>query len=174
MSELALFIVRAGFLIVLWLFVLSIIAIIRADLFSERVLTKVVENNLPTSVSSPTTGLTNVGNFSAAPGSATIVSAMSETPATLVVIDGPLQGMEVVLDRREVRIGRAPNNEFVIEDDYASSQHARLQKTDDGWLLQDLNSTNGTYVDGERIGAPVSIKPDMQVRIGKTIFELRS
>jgi pSer/pThr/pTyr-binding forkhead associated (FHA) protein len=174
MSELALFIVRAGFLIVLWLFVLSIIAIIRADLFSERVLTKVVESNLPTSVSSPTTGLTNVGNFSAAPGSATIVSAMTETPATLVVIDGPLQGMEVALDRREIRIGRAPNNEFVIEDDYASSQHARLQKTDDGWLLQDLNSTNGTYVDGERIGAPVSIKPDMQVRIGKTIFELRS
>jgi len=174
MSELALFIVRAGFLIVLWLFVLSIIAIIRADLFSERVLTKVVESNLPTSVSSPTTGLTNVGNFSAAPGSATIVSAMTETPATLVVIDGPLQGMEVALDRREIRIGRAPNNEFVIEDDYASSQHARLQKTEDGWLLQDLNSTNGTYVDGERIGAPVSIKPDMQVRIGKTIFELRS
>lgn len=174
MSELALFIVRAGFLIVLWLFVLSIIAIIRADLFSERVLSKVVEKNLPTSVSSPTTGLTNVGNFSAAPGSATIVSAMTETPATLVVIAGPLQGMEVALDRKEVRIGRAPNNEFVIEDDYASSQHARLQKTDDGWLLQDLNSTNGTYVDGERIGAPVSINQDMQIRIGKTIFELRS
>lgn len=174
MSELALFIVRAGFLIVLWLFVLSIIAIIRADLFSERVLSKVVEKNLPTSVSSPTTGLTNVGNFSAAPESATIVSAMTETPATLVVIDGPLQGMEVALDRKEVRIGRAPNNEFVIEDDYASSQHARLQKTEDGWLLQDLNSTNGTYVDGERIGAPVSINQDMQIRIGKTIFELRS
>jgi pSer/pThr/pTyr-binding forkhead associated (FHA) protein len=173
MSELALFIVRAGFLIILWLFVLSIISIIRADLFSERVLSKVVEKNLPTSVSSPTTGLTNVGNFSTAPGSATIVSAISETPATLVVIDGPLQGMEIVLDRKEIRIGRAPNNEFVIEDDYASSQHARLQKTDDGWLLQDLNSTNGTYVDGARIGAPVSIKQEMQIRIGKTIFELR-
>lgn len=167
------FIVRAGFLIVLWLFVLSIISIIRADLFSERVLSKVVEKNLPTSVSSPTTGLTNVGNFSPAPGSATIVSAISETPATLVVIDGPLQGLEMVLDRKEIRIGRAPNNEFVIEDDYASSQHARLQRNDEGWLLQDLNSTNGTYVDGARIGAPVLIKQEMQIRIGKTIFELR-
>lgn len=173
MSELALFIVRAGFLIILWLFVLSIISIIRADLFSERVLSKVVEKNLPTSVSSPTTGLTSVGNFSPAPGSATIVSTISEVPTTLVVIDGPLQGQEIVLDRKEVRIGRAPNNDFVIEDDYASSQHARLQRTEDGWLLQDLNSTNGTYVDGARIGAPVSIKQDMQVRIGKTIFELR-
>jgi pSer/pThr/pTyr-binding forkhead associated (FHA) protein len=173
MSELALFIVRAGLLIVLWLFVLSIISIIRADLFSERVLSKVVEKNLPTSVSSPTTGLTNVGNFSPAPGSATIVSAISETPAILVVIDGPLQGLELVLDRKEIRIGRAPNNEFVIEDDYASSQHARLQRNDDGWLLQDLNSTNGTYVDGVRIGAPVLIKQEMQIRIGKTIFELR-
>lgn len=157
----------------LWLFVLSIISIIRADLFSERVLSKVVEKNLPTSVSSPTTGLTNVGNFSPAPGSATIVSAISETPATLVVIDGPLQGLEMVLDRKEIRIGRAPNNEFVIEDDYASSQHARLQRNDEGWLLQDLNSTNGTYVDGARIGAPVLIKQEMQIRIGKTIFELR-
>ena len=134
---------------------------------------ELVEKNLPTSVSSPTTGLTSVGNFSTAPGSATIVSAISETPQTLVVIDGPLQGLEMVLDRREIRIGRAPNNEFVIEDDYASSQHARLQKTDEGWLLQDLNSTNGTYVDGARIGAPVSIKQEMQIRIGKTIFELR-
>jgi len=158
---------------VLWLFVLSIISIIRADLFSERVLSKVVEKNLPTSVSSPTTGLTNVGNFSPAPGSATIVSAISETPATLVVIDGPLQGLEMVLDRKEIRIGRAPNNEFVIEDDYASSQHARLQRNDEGWILQDLNSTNGTYVDGARIGAPVLIKQEMQIRIGKTIFELR-
>ena len=157
----------------LWLFVLSIISIIRADLFSERVLSKVVEKNLPTSVSSPTTGLTNVGNFSPAPGSATIVSAISETPATLVVIDGPLQGLEMVLDRKEIRIGRAPNNEFVIEDDYASSQHARLQRNDEGWILQDLNSTNGTYVDGARIGAPVLIKQEMQIRIGKTIFELR-
>jgi hypothetical protein len=101
MSELALFIVRAGLLLVLWLFILSIIAIIRADLFSERVLSRVVEKNLPESVSSPTTGLTSVGNFSTAPGSATIVSAISETPITLVVIDGPLQGLELVLDRKE-------------------------------------------------------------------------
>ena len=173
MSDLGVFFVRAGFLVILGLFVLSIISIIRADLFSERVLSKVVEKNLPTSVSSPTTGLTSVGNFSTAPGSATIVSAISETPQTLVVIDGLLQWLAMVLDRREIRIGRAPNNEFVIEDDYASSQHARLQKTDEGWLLQDLNSTNGTYVDGARIGAPVSIKQEMQIRIGKTIFELR-
>lgn len=173
MSELALFIVRTGFLIILWLFVLSIVSIIRADLFSERVLSKVVEKNLPQSVSSPTTTLTNIGNFSAAPGSATIVSAISETPETLVVIEGPMKGLELALDRKELRIGRAPNNDFVIEDDYASSQHARLQRNENGWLLQDLNSTNGTYVDGARIGAPVSITQDTQIRIGKTIFELR-
>ena len=173
MSELALFIVRAGFLLVLWLFILSIISIIRADLFSERVLTRVVEKNLPTALSSPTTGLTNVGDFSAAPGSATVVEAMSAVPTTLVVIDGPLQHLELVLDRKEIRIGRAPNSDFVIDDDYVSSQHAKLQRTDEGWIIQDLNSTNGTFVDGERIGAPVQIKPDMQIRIGRTIFELR-
>jgi hypothetical protein len=174
MSELALFIVRAGLLLVLWLFILSIIAIIRADLFSERVLSRVVEKNLPESVSSPTTGLTNVSDFSAAPGSATVVSAMNAVQTTLVVIDGPLQGLELVLDRKEIRIGRAPNSDFVIDDDYVSSQHARIQRNDEGWQIQDLNSTNGTYVDGQRIGAPVNITADMQIRIGKTIFELRS
>ena len=173
MSELALFIVRAGLLLVLWLFILSIIAIIRADLFSERVLSRVVEKNLPESVSSPTTGLTNVSDFSAAPGSASVVSAMNAVQTNLVVIDGPLQGLELVLDRKEIRIGRAPNSDFVIEDDYVSSQHARIQRNDEGWQIQDLNSTNGTYVDGQRIGAPVNITADMQIRICKTIFELR-
>jgi hypothetical protein len=173
MSELALFIVRAGLLLVLWLFILSIIAIIRADLFSERVLSRVVEKNLPESVSSPTTGLTNVSDFSAAPGSASVVSAMNAVQTTLVVIDGPLQGLELVLDRKEIRIGRAPNSDFVIEDDYVSSQHARIQRNNEGWQIQDLNSTNGTYDDGARIGAPVNIEADMQIRIGKTIFELR-
>jgi pSer/pThr/pTyr-binding forkhead associated (FHA) protein len=173
MSELALFIVRAGFLLVLWLFILSIISIIRADLFSERVLSRVVEKNIPTTVSSPTTGLTNISDFSSSPESATIVSAMNSLPTKLVVIAGPLQGTELVLDRRELRIGRAPNNDFVLDDDYVSSQHARIQKVEEGWLLQDLNSTNGTYVDGARIGAPVAIKSDMQIRIGKTTFELR-
>jgi pSer/pThr/pTyr-binding forkhead associated (FHA) protein len=173
MSELALFIVRAGFLLVLWLFILSIIAIIRADLFSERVLTKVVEKNMPTALSSPTTGITNLGDFSAAAGSSSIVTAINATPSILVVIDGPLQGTELILDRKELRIGRAPNSDLVLDDDYVSTQHARIQRIDDGWVIQDLNSTNGTYVDGQRIGAPVTIKEDMQIRIGKTIFELR-
>ena len=174
MSELALFIVRAGFLLVLWLFVLAIVAIIRADLFSERVLSKVVEKNTPTPLSAPTTGLTTVGEFSAAPGSASVVTSMNTVPDTIFIIDGPLAGTQLAIDRKEMRIGRAPNSDLVLDDDYVSAQHARLQKVDDGWMLQDLNSTNGTFVDGARIGAPVTLKPEMQVRIGKTIFELRS
>ena len=173
MSELALFIVRAGFLLVLWLFVLSIIAIIRADLFSERVLTRVVEKNIPTALSAPTTGLTTIGDVAKSPGSATIVDSFNAIPNTLFVIDGPLAGTELAIDRKEVRIGRAPNSDLVLEDDYVSAQHARLHKVEDGWIIQDLNSTNGTYVDGERIGAPVKVQPEMQIRIGKTIFELR-
>lgn len=174
MSDLALFIVRAGFLLVLWLFVLAIVAIIRADLFSERVLSKVVEKNTPTALSGPNTAQNTVGVFESAPGSASIVTSINTVPDTLVIIDGPLAGTTVSIDRKEFRIGRAPNSDLVLEDDYVSAQHARLQKTDDGWILQDLNSTNGTFVDGVRIGAPVTIKPETQVRIGKTIFELRS
>lgn len=173
MSELALFIVRAGFLLVLWLFILAIVAIIRADLFSERVLSKVVEKNSPTALSAPTTGLTAVSEMSAAPGSATIVDAFNAIPTKLVIIDGPLAGTELAIDRRELRIGRAPNSDLMLDDDFVSANHARLQKVEEGWLLQDLNSTNGTFVDGQRIGAPVKLDADMQVRIGKTIFELR-
>ena len=173
MSELALFIVRAGFLLILWLFVLSIIAIIRADLFSERVLTKVIEKNMPTTLSAPTTGINNLGEFSPAPGSASIVTAINATPSILAVIEGSLKGTELVLDRKELRIGRAPNSDLVLDDDYVSTQHARIQRIDDGWMIQDLNSTNGTYVDGQRIGAPVNITPEMQIRIGNTVFELR-
>ncbi len=54
------------------------------------------------------------------------------------------------------RIGQGPQNDIIIDDDTVSTQHARLEYSDGGWRLIDLNSRNGTYVDGVRITPEVA------------------
>ena len=75
---------------------------------------------------------------------------------------------------RELTIGRAENSDLVIDDEYASTQHAKLVLINNDWLIQDLNSTNGTYIGENRIGTPAVVKVGQSIRIGKTIFELRA
>ena len=76
-------------------------------------------------------------------------------------------------DRREITIGRAETSDLVIDDEFASTNHARLVKLNDEWTLQDLGSTNGTFLDGVKVTSPVAFKVGSEVRIGKTAFELR-
>ena len=63
---------------------------------------------------------------------------------------------------------------LVIRDDYTSSQHARLMLWGEQWMLQDLDSTNGTWLDGERVHAPVPVKVGSPIKVGATTFELRA
>lgn len=171
MSELALFIVRIAFLVVLWIFVFTIISVIRADLFGQKVVSRVAEANSPTRVSAPvipsapSNSLTDVlSGDSSGLASATKV----------VVTDGPRRGVEVRLVGRELTIGRAENSDLVIDDEYASTQHAKLVLINNDWLIQDLNSTNGTYIGENRVGTPAVVKVGQAIRIGKTVFELRA
>ena len=60
-----------------------------------------------------------------------------------------------------------------IRDDYTSTHHARLLLWGDDWVVQDLDSTNGTYVDGERIDTPTQVPANTPVKVGATTFELR-
>ena len=100
--------------------------------------------------------------------------ANAGTVATkLLVTAGPRVGFSLLLDRREITIGRSESSDLVINDEFASTQHAKLVLINNDWLIQDLNSTNGTFLDGERIGTPAVVKLKSQVRIGKTVFELR-
>ncbi len=78
------------------------------------------------------------------------------------------------LTGREVTIGRAVSSDIVITDEYASTQHAKLVLMNDDWLIQDLNSTNGTYLAGTRVGTPAVVKLNTPVKVGKTVFELRA
>jgi pSer/pThr/pTyr-binding forkhead associated (FHA) protein len=171
MSELALFIVRTGFLVVLWIFVFAIISVIRADLFGQKVVSKVAEANAPKVVSAPIVTAAPLPNQSLLPQ----VTEPSGTAATkLVITAGDRAGFSLRLDRREITMGRADNSDLVIDDEYASTQHAKLVLINNDWLIQDLNSTNGTYLDGSRVGTPAVVKLNTPVRIGKTIFELRA
>ncbi|MCL6106777.1 MAG: FHA domain-containing protein [Actinobacteria bacterium] len=67
-------------------------------------------------------------------------------------------------------IGRSPRSDIVLDDSYVSSTHARIFSRRQFLYLEDLGSTNGTYVDGRRVSGDVQIKPGQEIVIGDTIF----
>ena len=116
-----------------------------------------------------------VGNTAPFAGSPTLVSEPTGSTATkLVIIEGEKTGQMVRLERREITLGRSPDSDLIVDDEYASTHHAKLILINNDWLIQDLNSTNGTYLDGSRVGTPAVVKLNTPVRVGKTVFELRS
>jgi hypothetical protein len=90
-----------------------------------------------------------------------------ERPLALAVTAGPpeLKGVRIALDRA-VRIGREPDLELVIADDFVSTRHAQVIPTAGGPVLEDLGSTNGTVVNASAVRAPVSLKAGDEVVIG--------
>ena len=169
MSELALFLVRTGFLVVLWIFVINVISVIRADLFGQKLVSKVAQANSPQVVSAPV-----IPTAPVAQKTSLSLGAEKVIAKRLVILEGERAGTELELDRREVSIGRAENADLVIRDEFASTHHAKLVLMKDEWLLQDLNSTNGTYLDAKRVGTPVVVPVNVPVQIGSTVFELRA
>jgi pSer/pThr/pTyr-binding forkhead associated (FHA) protein len=92
---------------------------------------------------------------------------------SLVVTEGPLAQTVIPLGTAQVTLGRAPDSTLVIDDDYASSRHARLYPSDDGWIVEDLGSTNGTWIDRTRITSPTVLPPGVPLRIGRTTLQLQ-
>lgn len=177
MSELALWIVRTGFLVVLWIFIFSIISVIRSDIFGQKVVNKVAEAKAPKVVSAPTVPSTMtgaIGGLAAAAAPAAQQASSSANATKLVITEGERTGHTLRLDRREITIGRSSDSDLVINDDYASTHHAKLVQVENDWVIQDLNSTNGTFLAGSRVGTPVAVKLNTPIRIGKTTFELRA
>lgn len=162
MSELALFLVRTGFLVLLWVFIFSIISVIRADLFGQKVVSRVAQANVPAVFSTPTA--TNGDT-----------AKQAEQKATkLVVTEGDKAGTEIALSGRQLTIGRAGDSDLIVDDEYASTHHAKLVFINGDWLVQDLDSTNGTFLDGQKVGTPMTVSMNTQVRVGQTTFELRA
>ena len=158
MSELTLTVIRLAFLALLWIFVLTAVSVMRGDLFGTRVNAPA----RPTPVRRP--------SAERAPRPA---RPRKGTPGKLVVTEGSLAGTSVTLGTAPVVIGRSQDSTLVITDDYASSHHARIFQQDAQWFLEDLGSTNGTYLDRQRVTSPVPVRLGIPIRIGKTVLEAR-
>jgi pSer/pThr/pTyr-binding forkhead associated (FHA) protein len=90
-----------------------------------------------------------------------------------VVTEGPLRGTTLPLGSSAVLIGRAPSCTLVLDDDYASSRHARVYPEGDQWLVEDMGSTTGTVLDDQKVTAPVPVRAGAQIRIGQSVLELQ-
>lgn len=98
----------------------------------------------------------------------------SKAPRQMVVTHGALAGTRISLDGRPILIGRADDSTLVLDDDYASTRHARLSLRGSDWYVEDLGSTNGTYLDRAKVTGPTKVPLGVPIRIGKTVIELRS
>jgi len=158
MNALTLTLIRVAFLAVLWLFVIAAIGVVRTDLFGTAA-AKVrrgrnraqQQQPRPPRPARPTRG----------------------TPRFLVVTEGGLSGMSIDLSDQQITLGRANDATLVLNDDYASSRHARIFPQDGQWIVEDLGSTNGTYLDRQKVTRPTPVPIGVPIRIGKTVLELR-
>jgi pSer/pThr/pTyr-binding forkhead associated (FHA) protein len=170
MSELTLTVMRLGFLAVLWLFVIVAVQVIRSDLFGTRV----TQRGSRRESARPQ----QAARQAAAPPQQRQQAAggrqRRNAPSKLVVTEGTLTGTTVALQGQTITLGRAHDSTIVLDDDYASSRHARIYQDRDGqWIVEDLGSTNGTYLDRTRLTTPTPIQLGSPIRIGKTVIELR-
>jgi pSer/pThr/pTyr-binding forkhead associated (FHA) protein len=175
MSELTLTVMRLGFLAVLWLFVIVAVQVIRSDLFGTRVTQRGSQRGARREAARPQ----QAARQQAAPPQQRGQQGGGgrrgrNAPTKLVVTEGTLTGTTVALQGQTITLGRAHDSTIVLDDDYASSRHARIYPDRDGqWIVEDLGSTNGTYLDRSRLTTPVPIPLGAPIRIGKTVIELR-
>ncbi|KZC95663.1 MULTISPECIES: FHA domain-containing protein FhaB/FipA [Clavibacter] len=190
MTELTLLVLRLAFLAVLWLFVFGIVYALRSDLFGQRVRKLREETGAggaspfpsspyAASASAPRAAAVQPPPISSMPSGANSGAVPSRAKATtstarhLVITSGAKAGTEIPLGTEPLTIGRSSESGLVIRDDYTSTHHARLLLWNDEWMIQDLDSTNGTFLDGKRVSVPTQVPLDTPIRIGATSFELR-
>lgn len=90
------------------------------------------------------------------------------TAFVLTMKAGPAPGLRIELQKRSLVLGRDPACDIVVDDAEVSRRHARLIAQSGGYAIEDLGSTNGTFVDGERIRTVVTLRPGASVRLGET------
>jgi FHA domain len=159
MNALTLTLLRVAFLAVLWLFVIAAIGVVRTDLLGTVTAKVRRGRSQPAPIPQPRPPRP------AKPGRG--------TPRFLVVTEGGLSGMSIDLADQQITMGRANDATLVLNDDYASTYHARIFPQDGQWLVEDLGSTNGTYLDRQKVARPTPIPVGVPIRIGKTVLELR-
>ena len=154
MGELTLNLVRLGVIVLLWAFVFSVVGALRSDLYGTRVVSRGVGPARPRDTRGER-------------------RRKREVPTHLVVTEGRLRGTSVPLHEGGLLIGSNPECSLVLTDDYTSGRHLRIYPGADAWYADDLGSTNGTIVNGQKITEGARLDPGAQIRIGQTVLELR-
>jgi hypothetical protein len=156
-SPLAIQLMRFAFLALLWIFVYGLVRVIRTELRTSG---------------APRVPVASKPKKSRRPATAESRPARGAL-SFLVVTEGSLVGTRIALTGKPILIGRANDSTLVLTDDYASTRHARISETSGVWYLEDLGSTNGTYVGQSKVDGPVPLEAGVAIRIGKTVMELR-
>ncbi len=176
MSELTLLVLQLGFLVLLWVFVFAIVYSLRSDLFGQRV--RKLQPDAAAAAPAPAAAFPAAAPAPSAHPAAPASGPGGETASTenatrLVITSGQKAGAEFPLGRDEITIGRSSDSAIIIRDDYTSTHHARLMLWNGRWMIQDLDSTNGTFLNGSRVTVPTPIPLGATVKVGATTFELR-
>lgn len=159
MDSIVLMIFRIGLLVLLWLFVLVALNAMRKDVNAAA--------SGGGAVSRGRAGSTGTG----AP--APTAPRRREAARRITVVEGPLKGSHMeIATLEEIVLGRSPDCDFVLGDDYASARHARLFRRGSDWFVEDLDSRNGTFVGGYRIDQPERIGVGTDVKVGRTTVRL--
>ena len=163
MNALTLTVIRIAFLALLWLFVIAAVGVVRTDLFGTSTpsrrqarMQRQPRARPPAPARPPRAARTG-----------------RAAPQQLLVTAGTLAGTSLGLADQQITIGRANDATLVLNDDYASTRHARLFPQDGQWNVEDLGSTNGTYLDRQKVTRPTPVPVGVPIRIGKTVLELR-
>ena len=173
MTEFALTLLRLAFLGALWLFIIITVIALRRDLMQPR-----EARPAPTRASARPPRSARAPKPPKAPKAPKATkqpraSKHARSGPALIVTEGPLAQTVIPLGTAQVTLGRAPDSTLVIDDDYASSRHARLYPGEEGWIVEDLGSTNGTWIDRTRITSPTVLPPGVPLRIGRTTLQLQ-
>jgi serine/threonine protein kinase/pSer/pThr/pTyr-binding forkhead associated (FHA) protein len=99
--------------------------------------------------------------------------AVTLPSVALLVVKGEDVGTEILLETDEAVFGRADQCDVTVKDDAASRQHAKLSREGDRFLLSDLGSSNGTFVNGRQISIPWELRDGDRIQIGQTVLEFR-
>jgi pSer/pThr/pTyr-binding forkhead associated (FHA) protein len=158
-SELTLMLIRFAYLAILWIFVLSAVSVIRSDMFGARV--------------EATPRAERRAQRAAAKSRPKPARRPRGAPTHVEIVDGANAGEKVSLDEAPLLIGRGSDAQIRLDDDYVSTRHARIAASGEQWFVEDLGSTNGTYLGAQRLTQPATLQLGSRVRIGKTTLELR-
>jgi pSer/pThr/pTyr-binding forkhead associated (FHA) protein len=161
MNALTLTLIRLAFLAVLWLFVIAAVGVVRTDLFGSSRASRRQQRRARQQARPPQ------------PPKPPRSGRGGRTAQQLLVTTGALAGTTVGLTDQQITIGRSSDATLVLADDYASTRHARLFPQDGQWIVEDLGSTNGTYLDRQKVTQPTPVPIGVPIRIGKTVLELR-